>query len=34
MEEIKVGIIGHGFMGHEHESMLTNMELLVKGLIF
>ena len=26
MEEIKVGIIGHGFMGHEHETMLTNME--------
>lgn len=26
MEQIKVGIIGHGFMGHEHETMLTQME--------
>lgn len=26
MEEIRIGIIGHGFMGHEHEKMLTNME--------
>lgn len=26
MESIKIGIIGHGFMGHEHEKMLTNME--------
>ena len=24
--EIQLGIIGHGFMGHEHETMLTNME--------
>ena len=26
MEPIKIGIIGHGFMGHEHEKMLTKME--------
>lgn len=26
MEAIKMGIIGHGFMGHEHEAMLTQME--------
>lgn len=26
MEKIRVGIIGHGFMGHEHETMLYNME--------
>lgn len=26
MEPIKVGIIGHGFMGHEHETMLTQMD--------
>ena len=26
MEEIRIGIIGHGFMGHEHEKMLTKME--------
>lgn len=26
METIKIGIIGHGFMGHEHETMLTQME--------
>lgn len=26
MEDIRIGIIGHGFMGHEHEKMLTNME--------
>lgn len=26
MEDIKIGIIGHGFMGHEHETMLTQME--------
>lgn len=26
MEPIKMGIIGHGFMGHEHETMLTQME--------
>ena len=26
MRDIRVGIIGHGFMGHEHESMLTKME--------
>lgn len=23
---IKIGILGHGFMGHEHETMLTNFE--------
>ena len=23
MEDIRIGIIGHGFMGHEHEKMLT-----------
>ena len=23
---IKMGILGHGFMGHEHETMLTNFE--------
>lgn len=26
METIKLGIIGHGFMGHEHEAMLAQME--------
>lgn len=26
MEKIRVGIVGHGFMGHEHETMLYNME--------
>ncbi|MGL5435444.1 MAG: Gfo/Idh/MocA family protein [Lachnospiraceae bacterium] len=26
MKEVKIGIIGHGFMGHEHENMLTQME--------
>lgn len=26
MEDIRIGIIGHGFMGHEHEKMLTNMD--------
>lgn len=26
MEEIRIGIIGHGFMGHEHETMLTQMD--------
>ncbi len=26
MEDIKFGIVGHGFMGHEHEKMLTAME--------
>lgn len=26
MSDIKIGIIGHGFMGHEHEKMLTQME--------
>lgn len=26
MSEIRIGIIGHGFMGHEHETMLTQME--------
>ena len=23
-EDIRIAIIGHGFMGHEHEKMLTN----------
>ena len=23
---IKFGILGHGFMGHEHETMLTNFD--------
>lgn len=33
MEPIKVGIIGHGFMGHEHETMLTQMdEIQVVGI--
>lgn len=26
MEDIRIGIIGHGFMGHEHEKMLTRMD--------
>ncbi len=26
METINIAIIGHGFMGHEHETMLTNLE--------
>jgi predicted dehydrogenase len=26
MNDIRIGIIGHGFMGHEHEKMLTKME--------
>lgn len=26
MEDIRIGIIGHGFMGHEHEKMLTQMD--------
>lgn len=26
MGNIRIGIIGHGFMGHEHEKMLTKME--------
>lgn len=26
METIKIGIIGHGFMGHEHEAMLTRLD--------
>lgn len=26
MKDINIGIIGHGFMGHEHETMLTDME--------
>ncbi len=26
MEEIRLGIIGHGFMGHEHEAMLTKFD--------
>ena len=26
MENIRIGIIGHGFMGHEHEKMLTQMD--------
>lgn len=26
MDDIRIGIVGHGFMGHEHEKMLTKME--------
>ena len=26
MKDISIGIIGHGFMGHEHETMLTDFE--------
>ncbi|MGN0358272.1 MAG: Gfo/Idh/MocA family protein [Blautia sp.] len=26
MDSIKIAIIGHGFMGHEHEKMLTHMD--------
>lgn len=26
MKEIRIGIIGHGFMGHEHEKMLSAMD--------
>lgn len=26
MEDIRIAIIGHGFMGHEHEKMLSKME--------
>ena len=26
MEDIRIGMIGHGFMGHEHEKMLTETE--------
>lgn len=26
MKDIRFGIIGHGFMGHEHETMLTQMD--------
>jgi len=26
MEDIRIAIIGHGFMGHEHEKMLTKMD--------
>ena len=26
METIHIGIIGHGFMGHEHEAMLTKLQ--------
>ena len=26
MGEIKIGIVGHGFMGHEHETMLTQLD--------
>ncbi len=26
MEDIRIGIIGHGFMGHEHETMLMDLE--------
>lgn len=26
MGDIRIGIVGHGFMGHEHETMLTAME--------
>ena len=26
MKKIRVGIVGHGFMGHEHETMLSSLE--------
>ena len=26
MDDIRIGIVGHGFMGHEHEKMLTKMD--------
>ena len=26
MEKIRIGIVGHGFMGHEHETMLYGMD--------
>lgn len=26
MEDIRIAIVGHGFMGHEHETMLTQLE--------
>ncbi len=26
MSDIRIGVIGHGFMGHEHETMLTAMD--------
>ncbi len=26
MEDIRIAVIGHGFMGHEHEKMLSEME--------
>lgn len=26
MKDIRIGIVGHGFMGHEHEAMLTKMD--------
>ena len=26
MEDIRIAVIGHGFMGHEHETMLSQME--------
>lgn len=26
MEDIRIAIIGHGFMGHEHEAMLSKLE--------
>lgn len=26
MKDIRIGIIGHGFMGHEHEKMLTELD--------
>lgn len=26
VEQIRIGIIGHGFMGHEHETMLTQLD--------
>ena len=33
MNKIRFGIIGHGFMGHEHETMLTQMdEIEVVGI--
>lgn len=26
MDDIRIGIVGHGFMGREHEKMLTKMD--------
>lgn len=32
MSDIRIGIVGHGFMGHEHEKMLTAMDG-IRGVI-